>query len=606
MPEIKGITGTVLRVNLSDGRVYRENTPADAVRDFLGGRGLGAWYLYSETSADTDPLGPDNRLIFMTGPLTGSMIPGSNKVNVTFKSPLTGTYSYSLCGGHWGPELKFAGYDGLIVEGRADSPVYIWIDDDRVEIRSAEKLWGKVIPETEEIMKEELGGDMNIHAAVIGPAGEKLNRMACITVDWYREFGRGGCGAVMGSKNLKGIAVRGTGDISFADTAGVMALSEELTAAIRGNPALMSRREYGTAVLVKTINENGLWCTRNFSENHFEEGYRLEGTRMREEIVVGDASCYGCPLACGKRSYVKSDRFGNMLIEGPEFETIGLLGANCGVSDWDALVRATQICDSYGFDTMNAGGCVALAMECFEKGIIGLEDTGGIELRFGSGEALVQVLQLMADREGIGDILAEGIKPASEKFGAPELGIHSKGQGFPVYDPRGAKGMALTYATSPKGAHHMIATTFGGEIASGTRLSIEGKGKLQKEHQLSMCVIDSLLLCSTMRGSVGLGDQAVSYEAVSGIPTDDERLNRAAERIINLERMYNVRMGFSRKHDTLPKRILEEPVPAGPSRGSTVDLDPMLDEFYDVMGWDRNGIPTPEKIRDMELDKIIG
>ncbi|HSV95372.1 MAG TPA: aldehyde ferredoxin oxidoreductase family protein [Spirochaetota bacterium] len=599
--DIRDLFGAILRVNLASGVVSREKLSEDAVRRFLGGRGMGAWYLYNEVGPDVDPLGPDNKLIFMNGPLVGTLLPAGNKVNLTFKSPLSTSYSYSLCGGHWGPELRFAGYTGLIIEGKAESPAYLWIDDDAIELRSATGLWGKTIPETESRLREDLGGDELLQIACIGPAGEKLNKMACITAGWYREFGRGGCGAVMGSKNLKAIAVRGTGHVGFHNPAGVMALSENITAALKAHPKIIDRRKYGTPELLKTINDNGLLCTRNFAETFFTEGHRLEGPRMREDIVFGDASCFACPVGCGKRSYVKTaDGFG-MLLEGPEFETIALLGSNCGVADWASLVEATLVCDTYGMDTMNAGGCVSLAMECFEKGIITLEDTDGIELRFGNGRALVAVLRLMAERKGIGDILAEGIKSASERFKAPELGMHSKGQALAAYDPRGCKGMALTYATSPKGAHHMIATTMGPEIAGGTRLSYENKGALQKEHQLTMCAVDSLGICSTVRGGFGMGDQAKAFGLVTGIGLDIDGLKLAAERIINLERMYNARLGFSRKDDTLPDRILKTPVPSGPSAGETVDLERMLDEYYGLMGWSRDGIPTREKLVELGI-----
>ncbi|MCU0844902.1 MAG: aldehyde ferredoxin oxidoreductase family protein [Spirochaetes bacterium] len=598
--------GDVVRVNLSTGDISRENLPLDAVRRFIGGRGLGAWYLYNEVGPDVDPLGPENKLIFMNGPLVGTLLPAGNKINLTFKSPLSRSYSYSLCGGHWGPELRFAGCTGLIIEGKAESPVYLWIDDGAIELRPAAGLWGKTIPETEKRLRDELGGDELLQIACIGPAGEKLNKMACITAGWYREFGRGGCGAVMGSKNLKAITVRGTGAVRFHDAAGVMELSESITAGLKIHPKILDRRNFGTPELLKSINDNGLLCTRNFSETHFEEGHRLEGPRMREDIVVGDASCFACPVGCGKRSYVKTADGTGILLEGPEFETIALLGTNCGISDWESLMEATRICDAYGMDTMNAGGCVSLAMECFEKGIISLEDTGGIELRFGNGKALVAVLRLMAERKGIGDILAEGIKYASERFKAPELGMHSKGQALAAYDPRGCKGMALTYATSPKGAHHMIATTMGPEIAGGTRLSYENKGALQKEHQLSMCAVDSLGICSTVRGGFGMGDQAKAFSLTTGMELDIDGLKLAAERIINLERMYNARLGFSRKDDTLPKRITHEPVPSGPSAGEVLDLERMLDEYYGCMGWEiDDGLPSRVKLVALGIEDIV-
>jgi aldehyde:ferredoxin oxidoreductase len=605
MKSVGGMSGTVLRINLDTTKITTEATPLEQVENYLGGRGLGAYLFTQEVAPTVEPLGRENKLVFVNGPLAGSLIPGNNKVCCTFKSPLTGTYSFSLCGGHWGPELKFSGYDGVIIEGASEQPVYVWIDDDTVEIRDAAHLWGMSIPDAEEQIKEELGGDESIQVAVIGPAGERLNRMAGITAGWYREFGRGGSGAVMGSKKLKAIAIRGTRDVSFADVDGMKKLSEELCKRLRAHPKGQERRKYGTPEMVKGINNNGLLSTRNFQEGFFDEGYKLEGPQMREDIVVGDASCYGCPLGCGKRSYVKTDDYGNLLLEGPEFETIGLLGANCGVSDWGDLVRATKVCDENGFDTMNAGVCVALAMECYERGILGLEDTGGLDLHFGNGKALVKVLEQMAHREGIGDILAEGVKKAAESFGVPELAMESKGQGFAVYDPRGCKGMALTYATSPKGAHHMIATTMGPEISGGTRLSIEEKGALQRVHQFSMCIVDSIALCATTRVGIGLDDQAKGFSMVTGLEMDEDKLTRAAERIINLERMYNVKLGLSRKDDTIPKRFLNEPMPSGASEGETVDLESMLDEFYEVMGWNKDGIPTTEKLQELGLKHYL-
>jgi len=599
---IRAFLGDVLRVNLSKGNISREELPMEAVRRFIGGRGLGAWHLYNEVEPEADPLGPANRLIFMNGPLVGTPLPACNKINLCFKSPLTSGYSYSLCGGHWGPELRFSGHTGLIIEGASREPVYLWIDDDEIELRPADRLWGRTVPETEELLRAELGGDELVQIACIGPAGEMLNRMACITAGRFREFGRGGCGAVMGSKRLKAIAVRGTGTVRFDDVAGVMGLAERLTADLLIQPKTIERRNYGTAEFLKGINDNGFLCTRNFSGTHFEEGHLLEGPRMREAIVVGDSSCFACPVACGKRSYVKTRDGRRMLLEGPEFETIALLGANCGVSDWESLVEATLVCDEYGFDTMNAGACVSLAMECFEKGIITIRDTGGMELRFGNGAALVSLLRMMAERRGIGDILAEGVRCASERFGAPELAMHSRGQALPAYDPRGCKSMALAYATSPKGAHHMFSPTMGHEIAAGTRLSYEGKGALHMENQMEMCAVDSLGICSTVRGSFNISEQARAFGLVTGMKLDVEGLKLAAERTINLERIYNARLGFSRKDDTLPKRILCEPVPSGPSAGETVDLDRLLDEYYSQMGWNlEDGLPTRERLLTLGL-----
>jgi len=604
VPERITQAGQVLRINLSTQTTCVEPISPEILSDYLGGRGLGAYYLYREVGPEIDAFSPDNKLIFFNGSLVGSLIPGANKVNVTFKSPLTNTYSYSLCGGHWGPELKFAGYDGVIIEGRAEKPVYIRIENENVEIRTADHLWGQFMKEADLAIKQELENDDDFQIALIGPAGENLSRIACITVGGHREFGRGGAGAVMGSKNLKAIAIRGTQDLMVADTAGMQKLSERLCTALRAHPKGQVRREYGTVEMVEGINTRGYWSTRNFTQGFFEDGYKLEAQQMKDAIVVGSSSCYACPVACGKRSLVKSEKYGEILIEGPEFETISLIGANCGVSDWESIVKATEICDNYGMDTMSAGGCVALAMECFERGIITLQDTGGIELRFGNGQSLVKVLELIGKRKGIGNVLSDGVKVAAEKFGAPELAVHSKGLSFAAYDPRGAKGMALTYATSPKGAHHMVATTMAQENTEGNRFETRGKGKMQRDQQISMCTVDSLGLCATMRIAMPFTNQAEAFEIVRGIEMDEATLKKAAERIINLERMYNVRLGLSRKDDTLPKRFLEEPLPDGESKGQTVDLKVMLDDFYATMGWDINGKPTREKLTELGLQQI--
>ena len=597
--KLGGLAGKILRVNLSTGEIISEETPADVVARFFGGRGLGAFILNREVIGQADPLGPENKLIFTAGPLTGTMAPGNNKINVTFKSPLTNTYSYSLCGGHLGPELKFAGYDGVVVEGRAGEPVYLFIDNDEVQIRPAEHLWGQIIPEADRQLKEEIG-DPFIRVACIGPAGEKLNRMACITSDCYREFGRGGAGAVMGSKNLKAIAVRGTGAVEVQNPLGLANLAEEVARDLRRHATARARRKYGTAEMVQGINYLGFWSGLNFSTGHFVDGDKISGPAMKQDIVEGDASCYACPVACGKRTAVNSAKYGRVGLEGPEFETIGLLGANCGVSDWEYLLKATEICDSYGMDTMSCGATVSMVMEAFERGRVSSEQLGGLEPRFGNGRALVELLGLMADRKGIGDLLAEGAKAAAEKLGVPDLAMHVKGMPLATYDPRGCKGMAITYGTSPKGAHHMVSPTMGPEIA-GDRFAVEGKGKLVRSVQQYLAIVDSMTMCSSMRFVLSLEKQLQLYRAVTGTSLSEDEAMQAGERILNLERMYNVGLGLDRRHDVLPRRFLEEPMPEGLSKGQKVEMDALLDDYYSAMGWDRNGIPTPQKLLELGL-----
>jgi aldehyde:ferredoxin oxidoreductase len=597
--------GKLLRINLTTGESREDAIPAELWEHFIGGRGLGAYYLTKEVPPEVEPLDPENKLIFMNGPLAGTLIPGNNKICVTFKSPLTNTYSYSLCGGHWGPELKFAGYDGLIVEGKAKNPVYITINNNSVELKSAENIWGKLIPESEKLLREGVGGDKTVQIALIGPAGEKLVNYACITAGLYREFGRGGAGAVMGSKNLKGIAITGSVDVNVANHEKVVQLSKELITDLRESRGGKVRREYGTMELVERVNNAGFWVTRNFTEGYFEEGYKLEGKQMREEIIIGDSSCFGCPIGCGKRTYIKTKGNEQYLMEGPEFETVGMLGSNCGTSSWETLLKASKICDTYGFDTINAGACVSMVMEAFESGRLSLDDTDGIKASFGNDEALLQILEKIGRREGLGDILATGPAEAGKILKIEELAMHSKGQSFPVYDPRGAKGMALTYATSPKGAHHMLATTFGAELSTGTRFEIEGKGNLERDHQFSMAIVDSIALCSTMRAGIPLDNLLKAYSMVTGIEHDITSFLKAAERIINLERMYNVNLGLDRCHDTLPKRFLKETLPSGESKGQIVELDALLDDYYNVMGWTSKGIPTEEKLKELELTQYF-
>lgn len=600
--EIKGITGKMLYIDLGTGDIRVEKTPTAAIAGFLGGRGLGAYIFSREVPFAVDPLAPGNQLIFTNGPMAGTMAPGNNKVNVTFKSPLTKTYSYSLCGGHWGPELKFAGYDALIIKGKSPRPVYLLIEDEKVEIRPAQHLWGRLIPETDIIIKQELG-DHFIKVACIGPAGEKLNRMACITTEWFREFGRGGAGAVMGSKNLKAIVVRGTGEVAVARPGEMAQLAEEAIKALRRHSTAAARRKYGTAEMVEGINYLGFWSTRNFSEGSFEKAVNVSGPVMRE-LVVKDAACYACPVACGKRTSIDTSEYGRIEIEGPEFETIGLLGANCGVGDWEYLIKATQICDNFGMDTMACGATVSMVMEAFELGRISPQQLDGIKPGFGDGKTLVELLVRIGERKGIGDLLAEGVKTAAEKLGVADLAMHVKGMPLSTYDPRGCKGMAITYGTSPKGAHHMVAPTMGPEIA-GDRLSVEGKGALVRGVQLKMAVIDSLVLCSSMNFGIPLEKQLAIYRAVTGLELSEEEIMRTGERILNLERMFGVQMGLNRRDDYLPGRFLSQSIKDGYSQGHVVEMDVLLDDYYSVMGWDQNGVPSDAKTKELGLDEEI-
>lgn len=588
-----GLTGKILRVDLTRRQIQIEPTPTAIFQQAIGARGAGAYLLLQELAPHTDPLGPENKLIFLTGPLEGTLAPGSNKITVTFRSPLTGTYSFSLCGGHFGPELKFAGYDGLIVEGRADSPVYLWIDNGRAVLRDAAPLWGKLTHDTEDALRKELKDEF-VRIASIGPAGENRVRFACIQSDYGREFGRGGAGAVMGAKNLKAIALRGSGSVPVADPAALGRIAEQIYAELKAHPKANARRRYGTPEMVAGTNNLGFWATHNFQTGYFPDASRLAGVALKESLYQGDTSCYACPVACGKVSPVRTGPFAGTAIEGAEFETIGLLGANCGISDPAMISAAAAICDTYGIDTMSAGATVSFAMEAFERGVIGLQDTGGLDLCFGNGPALLAILEQIVTRQGLGDLLAEGSQRAAEALGVPDLAMHVKGQELATYEPRGVVGMGLSYAISPKGGHHMIAPTMGMEVAGDPtrRLLTTGKAQMVRDTQLIMAVVDSLSLCSSMRFVLGPQSMLDLYAAVTGSQLNVEQANRIGERITNLERLFNLREGFDRAFDNLPKRLVQELMPDGPSAGNRVELDSMLDEYYALMGWDEFGRPA--------------
>jgi aldehyde:ferredoxin oxidoreductase len=601
---VGGLTGAMLRVDLTAGEVRQVATPRDLFERFIGARGVGAYMLFRELKPHTDPLGPDNKLIFLTGPLAGTMAPGANKITVSFRSPLSETYSFSLCGGHLAPELKFAGFDGLVVEGKSDRPVYLWIDNGTAVLRDASRLWGKRTHETEDAIREELR-DAEIRVACIGPAGEKLVRYACIQADYHREFGRGGGGAVMGAKNLKAIAVRGTGAVKVAEPSELARIAELAYAELAQHPKARLRRQYGTPEMVEGTNKFGFWATRNFTTGCFEEADRLTGPELRDKIFIGDNSCYACPVACGKVSSVTRGPLAGTAIEGPEFETIGLLGANCGVGDPDAITAAAAICDAYGFDTMSAGAAISFAMEAYERGVITPALAGGLDLRFGNADALIAITQQIANREGLGDILAEGSKRAAEKLGAPDLAMQVKGQELATYEPRGVVGMGLSYAISPKGGHHMIAPTMGLEVAGdpNKRLLPDGKAKMVKDTQLIMAIVDSLAMCASMRFVLAPAAMLSLYRAITGVTLEQDEALLIAERINHLERLFNVRDGLTRKDDTLPRRLLNEAMPTGASQGNTVPLDQMLSEYYELMGWDANGVPTAQRMRELGLDQ---
>lgn len=610
-----GWTGTILRVNLSRGSVRKEPLREEWVRDYVGGRGLGARYLWEEVSPQADPLGPANKLLFVTGPLTGTNASCGARYMVVTKGALTGAIASSNSGGHWGPELKFAGYDMVIVEGCARQPCYLWIHDEEVEVRPAPHLWGKGVWETEDTIRSETGCPDAIVAA-IGPAGENLVRFAAIVNDLHRAAGRSGVGAVMGSKLLKAIAVRGTGGVRIADPGAFLAAQWALKAKLKTSDVTAEGLPtYGTEVLVNVINEHGALPTRNHQEAVFERAEDISGETLTDTRLLANKACFACTIACGRVTTLPgaaADKFSvatrprNWRIagEGPEYENAWAMGADCGIGDLDALIKAGWLCNDLGMDPISFGVTLAAAMELYQRGAI--DDTvTGMPLRFGNAEALVAMAETTAYREGFGDLLAEGSKRLTSRFGLPDLFMGVRGQEFPAYDSRAIQGIGLAYATSNRGACHLRAYTISPEILGipeeMDQHATAGKAEITKAFQDVTSTVDSTGLCVFLTFGVTLEDILPQLTAATGEPYTMESLTEAGERIWNLERMWNERAGVGKGCDVLPKRMLEEAIPAGPAQGRVSRLGEMLPEYYRLRGWTADGVPTSERLRKLGL-----
>ena len=612
-----GWTGTLLRINLTDRTITKEPLNEQWAKEYVGGRGLGARYLTEEVDPTVDALDPDNKLLFVTGPLTGTSASCGSRYMVVTKGPLTNAITTSNSGGYWGPELKFAGYDMLILEGRASSPCYLWIYDDVVELRDAGELWGKTVWETEETLRAELGVPDTIIAS-IGPAGENLVRFACIMNDLHRAAGRSGVGAVMGSKNLKAIAVRGTGGVSLADPMAFMQGMWTMKEKLRESPVTSQGLPmYGTEVLVNVINEHGALPTHNHQESVFEEAEDISGETLTETRLVANKACFSCAIACGRVSTLPgeasskyevstSPRNWKIAGEGPEYEAAWAMGSECGIGDLDALIKANWLCNDLGMDSISFGATVAAAMELYEKQAVSLDQTE-IPLNFGSSEALLSMAERIAYRRGFGAELAEGSKRMTEKFGHPEFFMGVRGQEFAAYEARAIQGMGLGYATSNRGACHLKAYTVAAEILGLPRQmdpnETEGKAEITKLFQDATSTVDATGLCQFLTFGVGLEEMLPQLAAATGVDFKLEELLTIGERIWNLERRWNERAGVGGTADTLPKRILEEPLPSGPAKGKVNRLGEMLPEYYALRGWDKDGNVTPEKLKELGLDE---
>jgi len=608
---VNGYAGRILRVNLSDGTITTERTPRDVMRDFLGGRGLGAYLLWTEVPAGADPLGPENKLFISPGPLSGTLFPGAGKMDFTTRSPLTGGYADASMGGMLTAEIKYAGYDSIILEGVSDEPVYLYIDDDTVELRDASEYWGMGSFALEERLKDELGEAFQI--ATIGPAGENLVKYACINHDFGRQAGRGGVGTVMGAKNVKAIAVRGTGGIPIADVDTFTRLSREAYRECKEADGFKAWTRYGTMIVTSWCDKNGALPTRNFQSGSFEDAADIYAPVFRHSIVVTDKGCFGCPSPCGKYSHSKKH---DIYVEGPEYETNGMLGSDVGLSDIEDIAKANQLCDELGLDTISAGGCIAWAMECYEKGILDQEQADGLDLRFGNAEATFGLIERIAKRQGwLGNLLAEGVKHAAAEVGqgSEKWAVHVKGMEQSAYDTHSATSMLLAYMTADVGAHHNRAWAITYDIAEGRDEVSPKKAAKVIELQHIRPLMDVLGCCRLqwVELDMSLDHYAPVMKALTGVETSWEDLLQISERVWNLTRMIWVRdvEGFGREWDAPAPRFVEEPAASGPTEGQFTPAEAaqqMLDYYYDQRGWDENGIPTPETLERLGLADLVG
>jgi aldehyde:ferredoxin oxidoreductase len=597
-----GWNGKLLRVNLSTETCTIEELNMAWAASFVGGRGLGTKYLTEEIDPHVDPLSPENKLILATGPLTGTYGAANGRYMAITKSPLTGTVACSNSGGYFPSELKYCGFDMVIIEGKGSRPLYLRIYNQKAELTGAAHLWGKSTSEAEDLILKEFHGDAKV--AVIGPAGEKLVHFACIVNDKHRAAGRSGVGMVMGSKNLKAIAVRGTGGVGVADATAFREAARECYRMLRTHPVTsQGLPALGTAVLVNVINQSGALPTRNSQTSTFDQAEEISGERLAQTFLKRNKSCMGCIIGCGRVTHLSDPRWSGKG-EGPEYESLWSLGAACGVSDLAAITQANYLCNEYGMDTITAGSTVACAMELCELGLIS-EAEVGMPLKFGDGDAMVRMIELTGKGEGFGQKIGLGSYRLAESYGAPEYSMSVKKLEFPAYDGRAIQGMALEYATSNRGACHVRGYLVSPEILGVPEkldpAVIEGKATWAKGFQDATALVDSAGVCLFTTFGIGVPQVAKLYNAATGKALTDEQMMEIGERVWNLERVFNLKAGIDPAQDTLPKRILTEPLPDGPMQGSLARLSEMLPEYYSARGWDAKGIPTGEKLASLGL-----
>jgi aldehyde:ferredoxin oxidoreductase len=598
-----------LRVDLTTGDLRDEPLDAELARAFVGGSGLAARLVYDMVDGDTDPLGPDNPFVLMTGPLVGTSMPSAGRCSVCALSPLTGIWGESNTGGFLGPELRFAGYDGIVITGQARGPTWLSIVEGEAELHSAADIWGLDSYETQERVRELLDKP-KARVACIGPAGENLVKMAAVMNDHGRAAGRTGMGAVMGAKNLKAIAVRGSRAVPLADPGGFKAVVREIIADLDEDMSAMALRMAGTAGYVDMALMYGDMPIRYYQQGEWEPASDLSGVLMAEEYQNRNTACYRCPIACGRET--RAPRYGEEKVDGPEYETIAAFGSLAMVDDLEAVIYAGHLCNVYGLDTISAGCTIALACEMFERGVLTADETGGLEIRYGDTETMHRLIEMMAHREGFGDLLAEGSAALAERFGVPELAATVNRLEVPMHDPRAFSGMAVSYALSPRGACHMQGDMYGVDTGQGAAVELgivpgdrfeasEQKGRIAARQQAWRNLYNALTLCQFQNPGVERLLTALNAATGWGMELDD--LMTLGKRIVMLKRLLNLKRGQELVEDRLPA-LLERALEDGGTEGNVPDLDMLLTGAYEEFGWDVDGKPKQETQKHLGLETL--
>lgn len=623
-----GIAGNILYVDLTAGRTWAEPVRTELTRRFIGSRGVNAKLLWDLVKPGTAPLGPDNALIFGAGLLTGTEAPSSGRTTVTCKSPATNLYLKTNVGGSWGAELRFAGYSHLVITGRAARPLYLWIDGETVELRDAEAVWGKDVRETDALLKAELG-DEDIQVACIGPAGENLVKFAALMFSVYHAAGRGGAGAVMGAKNLKAIAVRGLGQVRPARPEAFHEAAVKVKEALLAESGAKGLWEFGTAGSMAPLNEMHLLTAQNFQFSTLPDVSSLTGAHLVDSgYLKRRVACFSCVFGCHRYSEVDRGPYAGTFAGGPELETLNALGLGCGVMNLEAVIKADELCNVYGLDTISTGSLIQWAMECHQRGVLSREEADGLDLSWGNEATVHTLIRKIAFREGLGDLLAEGVRRAAERVGKDsyQWAIEAKGLEQSRVDTRNAKSYALAFAVNPRGADHLHTETFAefglSEEARATIARITGdaryaspyltekRAEIVRWHEDVYAVTDALGFCAfTSTALYGLTPDKMAelLSAATGEPVTEEEVGRLGRRIVTLEKAFNVREGATRADDRLPWRLMHESTtrPKGEGRNAQEELDQLLDRYYELHGWDKaTSWPTAAVLTDLDLAEV--